>query len=176
METRDQTRLARLGREADETRPGDRTVRPQGAERLRALQRSAGNHVLSAHLAREPEPTTEPPKAAGSGLAVVPDVGTIPILSVGFGASRRAPAAGPGSSGSSGGGASFNDVALTSAVGDHSPKLQQAAANGKAGTVEVVMSSFTLALKNALIGSYSTSGGENAIEAWSVDFETFERK
>jgi hypothetical protein len=176
METRDQARLARLGREADEARPGERTVRPHGAERLRALQRSAGNHVLSAHLAREPEATTQPPASGAGGLAVVPDVGTVPILSMSFGASRRAPVSGPGSGGTSGGGGSFNDVALTSAVGAHSPKLQQAATNGKPGTVEIVMSSFTLSLKNAMITSYSMSAGENPTEGWSVNFDTFEQK
>jgi Type VI secretion system effector, Hcp len=177
METRDQASLARLGREAEEARPDARTVRPQGAERMRALQRSAGNHVLSAHLAREPEPMTEPPKSGAGAVAVVPDVGTVPILSMSFGPSRRPPVSGPGAGGSSGGGAAaFHDVTLSSAVGEHSPKLQQAVANGKPGTVEIAMSSLALSLKNALISSYSVSGGENATESWSVNFDTFEQK
>jgi hypothetical protein len=178
METRDQARLARLGREAEEARPGDRTVRPQGAQQIRALQRSAGNHLLSAHLAREPDTTAESPAPGASGLAVVPDVGTVPILSMTFGDSRRAPVTGPGGGGSSGGGgAAFHEVALISSVGEHSPKLQQVAVNGKPGTIEIVMSSVTLTLKNAMISSYSAaSAGESAKEAWTVDFDTFERK
>jgi Type VI secretion system effector, Hcp len=175
MEKRDQTRLARLGREAEEARPGDRTALPEGAQRMRALQRSAGNHVLSAHLAREPETTAEDTKSGAGGLAVVPDIGTVPLLSLTFGSSRGAPVTGPAGGGGSGR-ADLHEITLQSRVGDHSPKLMLAVTNGKPGTVEIVTPSFSLTLKNAMVSSYSASTGESPTESWSVNFDTFEQK
>jgi hypothetical protein len=176
MDLRDQARRARLGREPEEARPGDRTIRPEGAERVRALQRSAGNHSLSAHLAREPEKTTDDTKSGSGGLAVVPDIGTIPILSMTFGSSRSAPVTGIAGGGSSGRGGDMHDVTLMSRVGEHSPKLMQALTGGKPGTIEIVTPSLSLTLKNAMVSSYSASTGENPTESWSVNFDTFERK
>lgn len=143
---------------------------------MRALQRSAGNHVLSAHLAREPETTAEDTKSGAGGLAVVPDVGTVPLLSMTFGSSRGAPVTGPAGGGGSGRGADPHEVTLLSRVGDHSPKLMLAVSNGKPGTVEIVTPSLSLTLKNAMVSSYSASTGENPTESWSVNFDTFERK
>jgi Type VI secretion system effector, Hcp len=177
MDTRDQARRARLGPELDETGPGDRTARPEGAERVRALQRSAGNHALSARLAREPDTATADTKPGASGLAVVPDVGTIPLLYVTFGGSRDAPVTGTAGGGSSGRSTDFHEVTLASKVGDHSPKLLLAVTDGKPGTVEIVTPSLTLTLKNAMVSSYNVSGaGENPTEAWSLNFDSFERK
>ncbi|MDP9258227.1 MAG: type VI secretion system tube protein Hcp [Actinomycetota bacterium] len=146
-----------------------------GAARVLALQRSAGNHSVSARLARDPD-TAKDEKSDSAGLAIVPEIGTIPVLSVSFGEPRRSTAAGPSGGGSSKG-PFIRDITLVSRVGEHSPKLARALTAGKPATVEIVMPSMSLTLRGAMISSYTTaSGGADPTESWSLNFESFEQK
>ena len=159
-----------------------RVARPTdagGVARARALQRSAGNRSVSALLAREPDDaqpedsrTSDPPKSAAGGVATLDGIGAIPLLSVTIGAPG-------GSFGFGGGGATGrsvpNQLMCTSAVGDHSPKLNQAVATGASMAADVLIgTAFHLALAGAMVSSYSASGagGDAPTESWSLVFES----
>ena len=171
MEMRDQPRALRDAEESVRDRRDASPLPAGGAARVLALQRSAGNHSVSAHLARDPDAAKEETPAS-AGLAIVPEVGTIPLLSVSLADSRRSDDVG-----SSGGAAkrSLNRIDLTSRAGEHSPKLLGAATAGQPGTVEIVMSSLSLTLKLAMISSYA-AGGANSIETRSLNHVSLEQK
>jgi hypothetical protein len=173
MQRRDQPRAPHEPAELVQGRRDDRPLQTGGTARVLALQRSAGNHSVSARLARDPDTATQEPGA--TSLAMVPEVGTIPLLSMSFGA--RSPTGSGPSGGASNERSSIREIMLTSNVAEHSPKLMQALAAGKAGTVEIVRPSGTLTLKGAIVSSYSTgSSSGNPTEAWSLNFESFEQK
>src|SRR5918999_222677 len=151
---------------------------PAPAHPLLELQRGAGNRAVSSLLARAPDTKEEKPKeeAATGTRATLPDVGTIPLLSVQVGGSR-----GPGR------GRQEDDekdtsgeIFLTSKVGKHSARLFKASLDGKPMTVEVVIEgsggSVRLELKGAMISSFSKgSGGGEEIETWTLNFKSMER-
>jgi hypothetical protein len=175
MQRRDQPRGLREPAELVRDRSDDRPLQAGGTARVLALQRSAGNHSVSARLARDPDTAKQEPEPGATSLAMVPEVGTIPLLSMSFGA--RSPTGAGSSGGASNERSSIREIMLTSKVGEHSPKLMQALAAGKAGTVEIVTPSRTLTLKGAIVSSYSTgSASGNPTEAWSLNFESFEQK
>jgi hypothetical protein len=175
MASRDQPRTLRDPEELVRDRRDGVPRQAGGAARVLALQRSAGNHSVSARLARDPD-TAKDEKAGATALAIVPEIGTIPVLSVSFGEPRRSPATGP-SAGGSEKGASIRDITLVSRVGEHSPKLARALTAGKPATVEIVMPSLSLTLMGAMISNNATaSGGADPTESWSLNFESFEQK
>jgi Type VI secretion system effector, Hcp len=152
---------------------------PAPAHPLLELQRGAGNRAVSSLLARAPD-TKEKEKAkeaAPTGTrATLPDVGTVPLLSVQFGGSG-----GPGR------GRQKDDekdtsgeIVLTSKAGKHSPLLLKASLAGQPMTVEVVIEgsggTLRLELKGAMISSYSTgSGSGEEIETWTLNFKSMEQ-
>jgi hypothetical protein len=175
MQRRDDIRRPEAQEELDQGLRADRPARADGAGQARALQRSAGNRSLSALLARDPDPPKQDSKSGSSGLAVVPEVGTIPLLSVSFGASRSV--ATGGSAGGGSGRPSIREISVVSRVGEHSPKLMQALTGGKPGTVEIVTANLSLTLKGAMVSSYSAgSAGAEPTESWSLNFDSFEQK
>ena len=139
------------------------------AERVLALQRSAGNRAVSELLARAPEGTDTKEDAKATGpRATLPGIGTIPLLSWSFSSRSR-----------QGGGSGKSDVRemqFSSKVGKHSPALFKAAIDGPPMEVEVVSGGMVLKLKGAIVSNYTTSGeGDDAIETWTLDFETIEQ-
>jgi hypothetical protein len=152
----------------------DRPLQPEPSERMRALQRRAGNHALSARLARAPDAGKPDVKEAesdeGSGAtATLPDIGTIPVTSVRF----------PGRGGPSGGrSAEVKEMVLTSRAGKHSPKLAEASAKGTLMDVEVILRGGKLRMKlmGAIVSRYEAhSPGENTTEVWGLSFASFEQ-
>jgi Type VI secretion system effector, Hcp len=140
-----------------------------------ALQRSAGNHAVTALLARSPDvtkPREEEKSAAAAGArATLPGIGTIALLSVDFGGRRP--------TGREGEEPPVREIVLSSKSGEHSAKLSKAALDGKPMEVEVIVprgrSTLRLKLKGAIVSSYSTSGGEDPVESWTLDFESMEQ-
>jgi hypothetical protein len=150
---------------------------PAPAHPVLELQRGAGNRAVSSLLARAPDTKEKPKEEAATGTrATLPDVGTIPLVSVQFGGSR-----GPGR------GRQEDDekdtsgeIVLSSRVGKHSTALFKASLDGKPMTVEVVIEgsggSVRLELMGAMISSYSTgSGGGEEIETWTLNFKSMEQ-
>jgi type VI protein secretion system component Hcp len=154
------------------------TPRPDEADRVLALQRSVGNRAVIALLARAPD-DKKPQEEQGAARVTLPEIGTINVLSFGFGNAGR-----PGLGtigGGTGKGATVQDMTFSSRVGEHSPKLQRAVIDGKPMTVEVVMQSggkvMHLTLTGALVSHYSTaSTGPDAIESWTLNFQAVEHK
>src|SRR5688572_8165504 len=125
------------GRRADEhdRRERDESPRRPVAERVLALQRSAGNRAVSDLLARSPD-AKEAEKGAAAGLRVtLPGIGTIPLLSVSFGASSGR--GGPGSG--SGKAPAVREIGLSSKVGEHSSKLLKASLDGQPMDAEIIL-------------------------------------
>src|SRR3954467_580398 len=163
----------RSGEELERDEPPH--VVPPAAERLLALQRSAGNRAVGAALARAPDTKEKPQAPAGTGYtATLPGIGTIELQSLSL-TSRQPPG---GGTGGIGGENSPREMMLTSKVGEHSSKLQQALADGHAMDVEVVMSGgVKLTLKAAIVSSYSvsTGGADGQLESWTLNFEAIDQ-
>jgi Type VI secretion system effector, Hcp len=176
-------RRTRRPEEQERDAPGEQPVRATpAAEALLAVQRSAGNHAVSALLARAPDKAKpkekdKPKEAAPAGTrATLPDIGTIPLLSVQFGGSRPT-GRGRGEEDER---QTSGEIVVSSLVGAHSQQLLKASLDGKPMTVEVVIagsgSTLRLTLKGAMISSYSTgSGGGEEIETWTLNFQSLEQ-
>lgn len=165
-------------RRQDERVPGAAGTEPeppQPVEQVLALQRSAGNQAVSALLARAPDtavPTDDKGAAKASGpSATLPGIGTIPLLSVGLDPGRGI---GPGGQGGKDREEPPKEIVFTSRLGKHSAQLSKAMLDGKAMDVEIVMpsgkSTVRLTLKGAIVSSYSTTGGDQPIESWTLNF------
>ena len=164
-------------RRRDERAPGATGAepdRPQPAEQVLALQRSAGNQAVSALLARSPDtavPADDKGAKASGHTATLPGIGTIPLLSVSMEPGRRA-----GRPGGRGGKdeETPKEIVVTSRLGPHSSKLSKAALDGNAMDVEIVMPggkrTHRLTLKGAIVSGYSTTGGDDPIETWTLNF------
>jgi hypothetical protein len=175
-------RRSRRPEELDRRRTDDAPAESGTADRVLALQRSAGNQAVSAFLARSPDakPKEDEKTEAAGARVTLPDIGTIPLLSVSFNA---------GSPVTGGSGRRERDrekekaggeIAFTSRAGEHSSKLSRAMLAGKGMAVELIMpggkGTLRLKLEGALVASSRTSGeGENAIESWTLNFESMEQ-
>ena len=149
------------------------------ADDVLALQRSAGNRAVSAMLAREPAPADAKAPPAAAATAKLSGVGTIPLLSVSFDAGRGIPP--PTGRGGDREAAGPREIVVTSRQGKHSSLLAKAAVSGGPMTVEIVMGQgkLMLTLENALISSYSTSGGaegEGGLESWTLNFSAMKQE
>ncbi len=166
---------ARGPEETDRREPAVQPLRLDAAEGVLALQRGAGNQAVSAYLARSPDagaPTEERKPASGAAAgssATLPGIGTIALLSVSFGG---------GDIGSRPGKVLTKDVVFSSRVGEHSAKLMKASFDGNPMAVEVVLqrgkSTHRIKLTGAIVSSYSTTGGENATESWTLNAQEVE--
>jgi hypothetical protein len=151
------------------------------ADGVLALQRSAGNRAVSAMLAREPTPADAKAPPAAAATATLSGIGTIPLLSVNFEAGRGIqPPVGRGADRDPGG---PREIVVTSRHGKHSSLLAKAAVSGGPMTVEIVMGQgkLKLTLENALISSYSTSGGSEGdgaggLESWALNFSAMKQE
>jgi hypothetical protein len=175
--------MRRRDREHDERHPEQspqepREIEAEPAERVLALQRSAGNRAVSALLARDgakPADKAKPEPAAVTGARVsLPGIGTIPLLSVSLGATPGGGAIGRGEAERQ-----AREVFVSSKVGEHSAGLMRATLDGKPMAVEVIIpsgkSTVRLKLTGALVSSYNTSGeGPAAIETWALNFQAIE--
>jgi Type VI secretion system effector, Hcp len=181
MERRDQLQSRQAPEEFDQGRQkAGRPLQAAGSRAL-ALQRSAGNRSVSAVLARDPDapvpdaPVPEegptPMSTGGAGLVTLPDIGAIPVTSASLGNPAEQPThmGGGGSTGRS----IPRDMRFTSSLGDHSVKLAKALSDGTSMSVDVAVSAFQLKLTEAIVSSYSTSGGDNPAESWSLNFASF---
>jgi Type VI secretion system effector, Hcp len=161
----------------DERERRESVAPPAPAHPLLELQRGAGNRAVSSLLARAPDTKEKPKEEAATGSrATLPDIGTIPLISVQFGGTQ-----GPGrrrekddEKDTSG------EIVVSSRVGKHSTALFKASLDGKPMTVEVVIAgsagSVRLELKGAMISSYSAgSGGGEEIETWTLNFKSMEQ-
>jgi hypothetical protein len=188
MQRRDQSRRSRRPEELDRRRPDEQPVRSETANRVLALQRSAGNQAVSALLARSPDGATEEKdkteSAGASGVrATLPGIGTIPLLSFSAGATGRPPGGSAGRGREDEKAPTVREMVFSSRVGEHSSKLFKATIDGKPMEVEVIVprgkSTLRLKLKGAIVSNYSTSGaggeGDSAIESWTLNFESVEQ-
>jgi hypothetical protein len=162
----------------DRREAGESRRRPPAADRVLALQRSAGNQAVSALLARSPDATKrkddEKGAAAAGARATLSGIGTIPLLSVNFGVTRA-----PTGRGEEGKAPTPQEIVFSSKVGEHSTKLNKAVLDGQPMEVEVILpaggSTLRLKLKGAIVSSYSTSGGEgSATETWALNVQSLE--
>ena len=175
--SRDQAPRGRRPDELDR-RERDEPPRRPAAERVLALQRSAGNRAVSDLLARSPD-VKEAEKSAGAAgpRATLPGIGTIPLLSVSFGV--HSGRGGPGSG--SGKPPAVREVGLSSKVGEHSAKLMKATVDGQPMDVEIVLPSqegaVRFKLKGATVSSYSTGSGgeERGTEVWTLNVQAIEQ-
>jgi hypothetical protein len=131
--------------------------RPPAGLDVLALQRSAGNHAVSALLARQPTDTEE----AAPAKATLTRVGVIPLdsFSQNLSGPRQIETGEP----------SINCV---SKVGGHSGKLQTFNVNGETFDAELehLKSGFKLNRTNAHVSSYSVSNHEGVpYEHWTID-------
>jgi hypothetical protein len=143
-----------------------------------ALQRSAGNRAVSDLLARSPDAKEAEKSAGASGLIVtLPGIGTIPLLSVSFGASSRHGGSGSGS----GKPPAVREIGFSSKVGEHSSKLFKATIDGQPMDAEIILPSkeggVRIKLKGAIVSQYSTggSGGEHGTETWTLNVQAIEQ-
>ena len=171
-------RRRRDERDADERgrlRSDEPERRPDPAETMLALQRSAGNRAVSALVARTPDDMKKGVEKAEGASATLEGIGTIPILSVSFPPAR----AGTGGSGGDREQSSPHELVLTSKVGEHSASLVKAAGDGRQMTVEIVVpgkGAMLLKLTGAIVASYQTSGrGPDEMESWTLNFKAIER-
>lgn len=179
MQRRNQIRRPQTPEDLDHDRRDERPPQAVGGARVLALQRSAGNHSLSARLARAPDDPPMPASSERTGAEVtLPDIGTVEVSSVQFGPSG---ASGPTAGGGSGK-IEIRDMTFSSTVGDHSPKLAKANVDGKPMAVTIVMptgsSTMVIKLTGAIVSNYtaaSSSSGESAKESWSLNFEKLEQ-
>jgi hypothetical protein len=162
----------------DERERNAQDAPPAPTHPLLELQRGAGNHAVSAMLARAPETKEkEKPKeeAAAKGTrATLPGIGTIPLESVQFGVNRRAgPPRGREEKGEKKD--TSGEIVVTSKAGPHSQKLFKASLEGRPMTVEIVIAGsqagFRLVLKGAIITSFSV---HEEFESWTLHFEEME--
>jgi type VI protein secretion system component Hcp len=149
---------------------------PPVAERLLALQRSAGNRAVGAVLARAPDTKEKPKAPAATGYAAtLPGIGTIELQSLSFGSDRTSPGGGGGGDRDQ----SPREMTFSSKVGEHSTKLQQALGDGRAMDVVVTMpGGVKLTLKGAIVSSYSAGagGGGDTLETWTLNFVGIEQE
>ena len=165
----------------DEQRPEEASklraarARNEAAERMLALQRSAGNQAVNAMLARTPD-DKKPQERKGSETVTLPDIGTIEVTSVGIGQLANPGLGRGGGAGDKDKQSAVREITLSSHVGKHSAELQRALIDGKQMDVEVVMQRsggvFRLKLKAAIVSSYSTSGED---ESWVLNFGAIEQ-
>jgi len=137
-----------------------------------ALQRTAGNRAVVAMLARTAGATA--PAKRKETHAILPEIGTIPLLSFSWGEG------GHGREGRS----AFKELSLMSEQGEHSAALMRAAAEGTPlGTVEVVLMKDgkpygRIKLHNVIISSFSTAGSAGGdgkpTDAWTLNAEKIE--
>jgi hypothetical protein len=158
----------------DRRKAGESPRRPPAADRVLALQRSAGNRAVSALLARSPDDTKAKDDEKGA-RATLSGIGTIPLLSVSFDVNRT-----PGGRGGEGGAPPPREIVFFSKIGEHSAKLTQAVIDGRPMEVEVILpgggSTLRLKLKGAIVSSYSTSGDrDDATETWVLNFQSLEQ-
>ena len=151
--------------------PREQPPEQSAAERVLALQRSAGNQAVTGLLARDTKPKEKEKTAAPGAQATLSGIGTIALRSVSFPPQAGRPGDpkdGP------------RELVFTSDVGEHSAKLMRASLDGKAMTVEIVMpGGMTLKLEGAIVGSYSTSsggGGRDELESWTLNFASIEQQ
>jgi hypothetical protein len=170
-------------REAAQAAP----TRQAPADRVLALQSTAGNRAVAAMLARDPDAPVQAdakdaPKdkkpAAPSGMHVtLGGLGTIALES--------ATIQGSGPGGGSGGTGRGRDqerqppreIILSSKLGEHSAALQRALVDGKPMDGEIVLSGVKIVVKGAVVSSYSTSeagGGKEPMEAWTINVQSIE--
>jgi hypothetical protein len=156
--------------------PDDRQLRRSPTDAVLELQRGAGNRAVSSLLARAPDTKEKPKEATATGTrATLPDIGTIPLVSVQFAGSPH-PGRGRGEEDEKQTG---GEIVVSSRAGKHSQQLMKASLEGKPMTVEVVIAgsegAIRLELKGAIISSYSTgSGGGEEIETWPLNFQSME--
>jgi hypothetical protein len=136
------------------------------AARIIALQRTAGNHAVAAMLAREAKPK---PPGPSPGLAIVEGMGSIPLLAVGLGETRK--------SGDREKPTTRQEVSLMSKQGEHSAAL--ALANSRADVFEVELfigDKIHLKLHKAVLASFSGDdhGGGGPVDSWSLNAESVE--
>ena len=153
------------------------------ADKLLALQRSAGNQAVSALLARSPdgakpkETDKERPRPREPERRCPASARSRSCPSASAGAPRAGRRAGRGSARAirkSGG-----EIAFASKAGEHSSKLFKASIDGQPMVVEVIMpggkSALRIELKGAIVSNYVTSGeGDDATESWTLNFESME--
>jgi type VI secretion system secreted protein Hcp len=169
-------------RRAHEYEPGLPTtpVRPRRGPRngVLALQRSAGNRAVGAILARQPGAVEEAKDERTRTSLVMPRIGTIDLESFTWGRQTPPQGGGPGK-------ASFTEIQVTSKVGEHSPELQRATADGRYfKQVEIFHynasgAGVRIKLTDVMITSYSlggSSGDRLPVESWTLSFAAAEHK
>jgi type VI secretion system secreted protein Hcp len=158
---------------------------PGEALRLQELVGNAGTTALIARsaLARdtagtEAIPTKEGEKEPPKGVVytmTMADVGTFELLSWSWGATSS----GGGESGGGPGKHAARDLVATKAADKQSAKLMQYAASGqRIATVELRTekggSTFVIKLKDVIISSYQTGGGDPPMDTFGLTFAEIE--
>jgi hypothetical protein len=156
--------------------------RQAAADRVLALQSTAGNRAVAAMLAREPDapvqadtkgpPKDKAPEAPSGPHITLGELGTIAIDSASV--STTGPPGGSGGSGRGRGDDRPKEIVITSRVGKHSALLQKALTDGKPMDGEIVISGVRIIVKGAMITSYQASdpSGEKdkpLMETWTIN-------
>ena len=148
----------------EERRHAAAAAAPAPAAGVLALQQSAGNHAVTAMLARQ----TAPAAPAKDKFVEIEGIGTVPITSAAGVTNQR----GPGSGGGEPDPKAPTEVRFTGLTGEHSVKLMQALAAGTTWkSAEVNTAGLRFRLAGVTITGYSSAndaGAAQVDEQWSV--------
>ena len=171
LEEEEQAREPAQENVLEKERPKEREA--TAADRVLDLQKTAGNRAVGAALSRWGLPwfpATAAPQWPKEPQVIVDGV-VIRLESWSW--SDGQSGVGAGGSSTAPGQAQFNDVHIMTTLGDHSPDLLQATAQGRHfKTVVIVMpgkdgKGYTVTLTDGIITSYSISDKN---ESWSLSF------
>ena len=173
------------GREVEREAAPPAAPRHAAADRVLALQSTAGNRAVAAMLAREPDapvqadakgaPKDKPPAPPSGPHVVLGGIGAIALEGFSM-AGRQTPGGGGRGQGRERDRPPPQEFQLTTRSGSHSSDLMRAATNGKGMDGEIVLKGgVKIVLKGAMITSYQVSGSDKEqIEAWTLNVESAE--
>ena len=159
--------------------------RQAAADRVLALQSTAGNRAVAAMLAREPDapvqadakgaPKDKPPAAPSGPHIVLGGIGAIALEGWSM-ATPRAPGGGGTGRDRDRDAPPPQEFQITTRAGAHSSELMRAATQGKAMDGEFVLQrGMKIILKGAMITSYNVSGSDkDQIEVWTINVSSAE--
>ncbi len=158
------------GREVEREAAPPAAPRQAAADRVLALQSTAGNRAVAAMLAREPDapvqadakgaPKDKPPAPPSGPHVVLGGIGAIALEGFSM-AGRQTPGGGGRGQGRERDRPPPQEFQLTTRAGSHSSDLMRAATNGKGMDGEIVLKGgVKIILKGAMVTSYNVSGSD----------------
>ena len=174
------------GREVERETSQAAPPRQAPADRVLALQSTAGNRAVTAMLAREPDapvqadaksgPKDKKPATPSGPHIVLGELGAIALESWSISA-QRSPGVGRGTGRGRDEHPTPVEIQLMTKQGAHSSRLAEAAIRGGAFDGEIVLGGGQkIIVKGALVTNYTVTdaGGKEPLESWTINVQSME--